>query len=181
VGAGAADAAIKFDSEWESHNPAATRAERVERYYKTRLPIEELTGDIDAWGIDEARNSPGAPTTIEGLLADYYTATPVPDAGAGATGGASGTHTSKRRSGVERFLRHYGLRFGSGVPHLKAQTKPRDDMKKQIIKFGTNWLEFRPGEVTLAVTTAMTSLADDMVDRLLDDIEQLAGQVGASV
>ena len=181
VGAGAADAAIRFDKEWEAHNPSATRADRTKRYYTTRLPLAELTADIDAWGIDDARKSPGAPATIEGLLLDYYGGTTlVRDAG--TKGPSAPTHTPKRKAGIERFLRHYFLVYGArsgGVP-FKQQTSARDLMRDQIVLFGKAWLEFRPGWVSGATTADMEKFAGDMTDMLLDEIEKLAGQVGAA-
>ena len=178
VGAGAADAAIKFDAEWERNNPKAGHADRVTRYYTTRLPRGELTGDIDAWGIDAARSAPGAPSTIEGLLLDYYGTAAVPDAN--FVGPGPPVHTPKRKDAAERFLRWYGFSYGGTASPLKSQSAPRDKMKQQIILFGKAWLEFRPGKVTDAITKEMEGFADDMVNALLDDIEDIAAQVGAT-
>ena len=68
IGAGAADAAEKFDQEWEKQNPRASRQDRINRYYYTRAPDADLLGDIDAWGIDADRSKPNAPRTVTELL-----------------------------------------------------------------------------------------------------------------
>jgi hypothetical protein len=134
IGAGAADAAEKFDKEWEQQNPRASRQDRLYRYYSTRAPDADLLGDIDAWGIDAARSKSGAPRTVTELLSQYYGAPAVQS----EYGPSFPFNTSKRKSAVERFLGHYGFKLGAGA--LRNQKVARDGMAKQVRIFGRTWL-----------------------------------------
>jgi hypothetical protein len=162
IGAAAADAFVKQDAEWERQNPAASPADRIARYYGTRVAPADLLGDVDAWGIDAARAQPGAPTTIEGMLSAFY--------GAPVVAG----NTNQRKAAVERFLGHYG--FGAGP--LVAQATPRAAMAEQIQKFAHVWVErrdyFRSIDGTLR-----TDYVDPMTDVFLRWLEALAAEVGA--
>ena len=173
IGAAAADAAEKFDKEWEKQNPRASRQDRIDRYYSTRAPHADLLGDIDAWGMDADRSKPNAPRTVSALLSQYY--------GAPATQSEYGPsfpfNTSKRKSAVERFASHYGFKLGAGS--LRDQTAAREGMAKQIKIFGRTWLFKRNAPFKSDHADDMLAYADDMTVIFLDWLEMLALDVGA--
>ncbi|HEY6887985.1 MAG TPA: hypothetical protein VI300_09405, partial [Solirubrobacter sp.] len=127
---------------------------------------------VDAWGIDAARAAPGAPTTIEGLLAAYYGA-PVTSTG---PGGAQ--NTSRRKGAVERFARHYGFSVGGPSAAFPDQAAPRAAMAHQIDLFAHVWVErrdyFRSIDGTLH-----SDYVEPMTDVFLRWLDALATQVGA--
>jgi hypothetical protein len=168
IGAAAADAAEKFDKEWETRNPKASHDARVERYYSTRAPDADLLGDIDAWGIDEDRTKSNAPSTVVELLKQYYGAPRVQ----GEVGDYYPINTSKRKNALERFLRHYGFKVGAGS--LKSQKAARDAMAEQVKIFGRAWLFFRNAPFKSDHTDEMKAYAVEMTDRFLDWLDLLA-------
>jgi hypothetical protein len=172
IGAAAADAYVRQDAEWERQNPAASAADRIRRYYETRVSQGDLLGDVDAWGIDAARAEPGAPTTIEGLLSAYY------GAPATSTGPGAPVNTSRRKSAVERFVRHYGFSVGGPSAALPDQQTPRDQMAHQIQLFARVWVERRDYFRTID-GTLRTDYVDPMTDVFLRWLHELALEVGA--
>ncbi|MDA0159311.1 hypothetical protein OM076_03455 [Solirubrobacter ginsenosidimutans] len=172
IGAAAADAFVRQDAEWERQNPTASPADRIHRYYDTRVANADLLGDVDAWGIDAARAAPGAPTTIEGLLAAYYGA-PVTTTGPGGA-----PNTSRRKGAVERFARHYGFSVGGPSAAFPDQAAPRAAMAHQIELFAHVWVErrdyFRSIDGTL-----VSDYVEPMTDVFLRWLDALAAQVGA--
>jgi hypothetical protein len=173
IGAAAADAAEKFDSEWEKQNPRASREDRIYRYYNTRAPVADLLGDIDAWGIDASRAQPGAPRTLTALLSQYYGAPVVQS----EYGPSFPFNTSKRKSAVERFIRHYG--FTLGAASLGSQAAPREAMAKQVKIFGRTWLFYRNAPFKSDHEDDMRAYADEMTLMFLGWLEMLALEVGA--
>ena len=173
IGAGAADAAEKFDKEWEKQNPRASRQDRINRYYYTRAPDADLLGDIDAWGIDADRSKPNAPRTVTALLSQYYGAPAVQS----EYGPSFPFNTSKRKRAVERFVRHYGFKLGPGS--LRSQKGPRDAMAKQVKIFGRTWLFRRNAPFKSDNADDMRAYADEMTDVFLDWLDMLALEVGA--
>ena len=173
IGAGAADAAEKFDKEWETQNPKASRQDRINRYYYTRAPDADLLGDIDAWGIDADRSKANAPRTVSGLLSQYYGAPAVQS----EYGPSFPFNTSKRKSAVERFIRHYGFKLGAAS--LRSQTGPREAMAKQVKIFGRTWLFKRNAPFKSDNTDEMHDYADEMTGMFLDWLDMLALEVGA--
>jgi hypothetical protein len=173
IGAGAADAAEKFDKEWERQNPTASRQQRIDRYYSTRAPDADLLGDIDAWGIDASRSTSQPPRTVTDLLTRYYGAPAVQS----EYGPSFPFNTSKRKGAVERFVRHYGLTLGSGP--LRNQQGPRGRMAEQVKIFGRTWLFFRNAPFKSDHTDEMRAFAEEMTDVFLDWLDMLALEVGA--
>jgi len=173
IGAGAADAAEEFDSEWEKQHPNASREDRINRYYFTRAPAADLLGDIDAWGMDAERSEPNVPRTVTELLSKYYGAPSVQS----EYGPSFPFNTSKRKTAVERFIRHYGFKLGGGP--LVAQTEPREAMAKQVKIFGRAWLFFRNAPFRSEHEDDMHAYADDMTAIFLEWLDWLALEVGA--
>lgn len=173
IGAAAADAAEKFDKAWEKQNPRASREDRINRYYCTRAPEADLLGDIDAWGIDADRSKPNAPRTVTELLSQYYGAPIVQS----EYGPSFPFNTSKRKSAVERFVRHYGFKLGAGS--LRDQTGPREAMAKQVKIFGRTWLFKRNAPFKSDNADEMRDYADEMTAIFLDWLDMLALDVGA--
>ena len=173
IGAGAADAAEKFDKEWETQNPKASRQDRINRYYYTRAPEADLLGDIDAWGIDASRSKANAPRTVTELLSQYYGAPAVQS----EYGPSFPFNTSKRKSAVERFIGHYGFKLGAAS--LRSQTAPREAMAKQVKIFGRTWLFKRNAPFKSDHTDEMHDYADEMTGIFLDWLDMLALEVGA--
>jgi hypothetical protein len=170
IGAGAADGWLAADAEWERQNPGASLEDRRRRYFTTRASEPDLLADIDAWGIDELKRGPGAPDTIEGLLAAFY--------GAPATvqPGEQVEHTSARTRALERFLDNYGL---TTEEPLKSQPA-RDDMADQILIFARVFAltrdYFRDEDPALK-----TDWAVPMADMFLEFLERLVAETGAHV
>ena len=86
-------------------------------------------------------------------------------------------NTSKRKSAVERFVRHYGFKLGPGS--LSSQKGPRDGMAKQVKIFGRTWLFKRNAPFKSDHTDDMHAYADEMTDMFLDWLDMLALEVGA--
>ena len=173
IGAGAADAAEKFDKEWEKQNPRASRQDRINRYYYTRAPDADLLGDIDAWGIDESRSKTNPPRTVTELLSQYYGAPAVQS----EYGPSFPFNTSKRKRAVERFVTHYGFKLGPGA--LSSQKGPRDGMAKQVKIFGRTWLFKHNAPFKSDHEDDMRDYADEMTGVFLDWLDMLALEVGA--
>jgi hypothetical protein len=173
IGAGAADAAERYDKEWERQKPRASHQDRLDRYYYTRAPDADLLGDIDAWGIDADRSGPGAPRTVVELLSRYYGAPAVQS----EYGPSFPFNTSRRKSAVERFISHYGFRLGTTA--LSSQTAARDGMAKQVKIFGRAWLFRRNAPFRSDHEDEMRAYADDMTDMFLAWLDMLALEVGA--
>jgi hypothetical protein len=128
IGAGAADAFLGKDEDWEKKNniPSPGDAARKgklndlqDRYYSTRAPESDLLGDIDAWGVDELR-ADATLDTIEKLLVSYYGGTSTGPATSGSGKGIK--IITKRKNAIERFLRNYGFNTATS---LKTQSTPR--------------------------------------------------------
>ena len=179
IGAAAADAALSQDTSWEKQNPNASESEKVERYYSTRVADADLYGDIDAWAITDLQHAAtGAPTSIDGLLNEFYGGPVV----ASQAGVGTGMHVEKRRTAVEQFLRHYGFGFGGGPWAPLVAHPARDDMVHQIETFANVWLDNRDykllGQPLWRVNEAHR-YSQLMGDRFLEWLEKLAVEVGA--
>lgn len=99
IGAGAADALLRKDQDYERANPGLSEQERLLRYYRTRAPTQDLLADIDAWAVADRvdRNAPG--DTISSIIESVY-------------GKGRETDTcapQSRRLALQRFLKRYGL------------------------------------------------------------------------
>jgi hypothetical protein len=172
IGAAAADAYIRQDAEWERQNASASAADRIRRYYTTRVSEADLLGNVDAWGIDAARSAPSAPTTIEGLLSEYYGAPVDVAPGTGAQ------NTSRRRSAVERFLAHYG--FATGTPAAALVDQPaRASMADQIQLFARVWVERRDYFRSIDDSALRSQYVEPMADEFLRWLDALAADTGA--
>lgn len=174
IGAGAADALIRQDADWERAMIPATMPEaeqtrvRTEHYYSTRAPEADLLGDVDAWGVDALRSEPSAPNTIEGLLTSFYEGTsPAP-------GGT--VVTTLRRNAIERFLAHY--QFHTASP-LREQAAPRHAMRVQIETFARMWVRNR--QHAWSGADGIEAFAVAMTFRFLDWLDQLARSNNANV
>lgn len=187
IGAGAADAFLGQDKDWENANnmPPPGNAMRTSkladlqnRYFSTRAPESDLLGDIDAWGVDELRTDTTL-DSLEKLLVAYYGGTSLGPAAAGPSSGV--TVTTKRKSAIERFLRHYGFKTASP---LKSQAAPRADIAKQIGLFAAMWIRNRAGIKTITTYSTpdlTTWYVEPMTDRFLNWLDALAKTNGASV
>ncbi len=117
IGAGATDAAVGYDEEWENRNTRglsgdSLRRARTEHYYTTRAPESDLWGNIDAWGMEDAVNQSAPTTSVTQLLMDYYgrPAATYSNAEVGAFNG-------RRKNALKRFLQHYGARTRGRVAY----------------------------------------------------------------
>lgn len=170
IGAGAADGWLAADAEWERQNPGASLADRQRRYFTTRASEPDLLADIDAWGIDELKRGPGAPDTIEGLLAAFYGAPAI------VQPGQQVEHTSARTRALERFLDNYGLTTEEPLKNQPA----RNDMADQILIFARVFVMtrdyFRDEDPALETDWALP-----MADMFLEFLQRLVAETGADV
>ena len=179
IGAGAADAFLGQDKDWENANkiPLPGDANRTSkltelqaRYYNTRAPESDLLGDIDAWGVDELRSDKSL-DSIEKLLVAYYGST---------TSSASGKVTTKRKSAIERFLKNYGFKTTSPLDSQPSRIK----MVEQILLFAKMWIRNRASTMTIATYSESDLIkwyVEPMTDRFLKWLDTLAKANGASV
>lgn len=133
IGAGAADAALQEDSEWEAANTAGKSEEeahqlRLNHYFWSRAPESDLWGDIDAWGMIETLENDQAFNIVH-LMQQYY--------GQSADTGnrqKEGGFKAKRKRSLELFLAHYRNSGGGNLYPV---------FREQIEKFAVVWVRFR--------------------------------------
>jgi hypothetical protein len=169
IGAAAADASIKKDKTWESHNPTASLADRQDRYYQTRVPEADLLGDIDAWGIDEIRPGTEVPATLSDFIGQYYGDTTIAASGREKLVGG-------RRAALERFLRHYRFNTDSA---LRTQPAAKG-MADQVEIFAGLWILRdsiwnRPGPIS------RVAYIEPMTNRFLDWLDAEAARNSVKV
>jgi hypothetical protein len=106
------------------------------------------------------------------MLAAYYGA-PVTSTGPGAA-----PSTSRRKSAVERFARHYGFSVGGPSAAFPAQSAARAAMAQQVQLFARVWVERRDYWRTID-GTLRTDFVDPMTHVFLRWLDALATEVGA--
>ncbi|GAA4467330.1 peptidoglycan-binding protein [Novipirellula rosea] len=144
IGAGATDALLEGDSVWESAEPR-TDADRLDRYYVTRVPIQDLLGDIDAWGI----RIPNGQEKLADVLSGYY---------------ESEQFRSKRLRAIGRVLEHYGY-------DLDRPLKPQAStarLKALVLKFGIVWGKYRDTPLFPFLPATLTRLDDIFVSPMTE-------------
>jgi hypothetical protein len=110
--------------------------------------------------------------TISDMLAAYYGA-PVTSTGSGAA-----PNTSRRKSAVERFARHYGFSVGGPSAAFPDQSAARAAMAQQVQLFARVWVERRDYWRTID-GTLRTDFVDPMTHVFLRWLDALATEVGA--
>lgn len=179
IGAGAADAFLATSQEWETRNgitaanrnTTANRARIIDYYYNSRAPETDLTGDLDAWGVQTMRDSGAPVTSVEQLLTSFYA----------PTGGAAQV-MSNRRAGIEAFYRNYGFHTGAGWTGQPSGTFFR--FSQQIQLFAKMWVRNRASTGTILTydeTALYSNYSLHMAIRFFEWLDQQAAAAGASV
>lgn len=166
IGAAAADCMLAQSSEYEGHLRATSRSnesERIAYYYRSRAPMADLLGDIDAWGAYESVED-GSAVTITEVVRNYY--------GAQALGG--GAFQAKRRRSLDLFFARYGLTARGG-----NYVSPANQLllSEQIRKFALVWWQNRTGLSFIMSSTAQATQLGGycwtMAGMFLDQIQAL--------
>jgi hypothetical protein len=179
IGAGAADACIGQDKDWEAANnipalPDQNRGKFLdkinERYYTTRAPESDLLADVDAWGADRIRSKAGSSSTIESILQAYYTGINVTN---------TGVITNKRKDAVEAFLQNYGFHTQEPLIIQPAVSK----MREQIFLFAKMWIRKKGVQATFSYNENVLMLVHviPMTEMFLQWLDALSKANGVNI
>ncbi|NOJ92696.1 hypothetical protein D7W82_07615 [Corallococcus sp. CA049B] len=127
IGAGAADALLHKDKDYEDNHPGQTEAERILHYYQTRAPSQDLLGDLDAWGVAGRVDHDATGDTISSIIESVY-----------GRGNATKMGTPQlRRYALENFFARHGLTMsGSSL----VSVANLEVLKYYINDFGRVWV-----------------------------------------
>jgi hypothetical protein len=127
IGAGAADALLHRDEDYEGFHPDQCEEDRILHYYQTRAPSQDLLGDLDAWGVAERVDRDEKGDTISSIIDSVY-----------GRGNATKTGAPQlRKSALKKFLKRHGLvENGSSL----VSDSNLEVLKYYINDFGRVWI-----------------------------------------
>jgi hypothetical protein len=127
IGAGAADALLHKNSDYEANQRGMSEEERILHYYQTRAPSHDLLGNLDAWAVAQRVDRDASGDTISSIIESVY-----------GRGHATKTGAPRlRRVALENFLTRHELSKGGGS---LMSTSNQTILKHYINDFGRVWL-----------------------------------------
>ncbi|WNG24845.1 hypothetical protein F0U62_13120 [Cystobacter fuscus] len=127
IGAGAADALLHKDKDFEDKHPRMREEERILHYYESRAPSHDLLGDLDAWAVTVRVDRNASGDTISSIIDSVY-----------GRGRATKTGAPQfRKAALENFLLRHGLQKSGGTLVSSANL---EILRYYINDFGRVWI-----------------------------------------